>query len=299
MNVSADIYWAMTSALAIALVATSLFLLTGVGWLELTKKLQYRRVFSDQIMFEAGHRYRERLQTLDARHWVYLAAVPVFLLLLLTVGVLRPPPPLVTAPGWVWLLTALFLLLVSLYLPYEIWRLRRMRTRLAFWRDASMAVGHALQRTTSKGNRVFHNVKVGSQIIDNVVVGTNGVYAVNVFAREKVKQEESSVRLKKSYLVFGRVKVSQPVSKAVKSTTQLSRELSELIGHPVKVRSVIALPGWQIGSSATGEHLLVNEKTVVMLTGWTDTEAFLMSEDVDVILDYLAKKCCNGAHPTR
>ncbi len=299
MSVSADIYWGMTSALAIALVATSLFLLTGVGWLELMKKFPYRRVFSDQIMFEAGHRYRQQLQTLDARHWVYLASVPVFLLLLLTVRVLRPPPPLVTAPGWVWLLTALFLFLISLYLPYEIWRLRRTRVRLAFWRDANIAVGHALQRTTSKGNRVFHNVKVGSQIIDNVVVGTNGVYAVNVFARETRKLEEATVRLKKSYLVLGRLKVGQPVARAVKSTTQLSRELSNLIGHEVKVRSVIALPGWQIGSSAAGEHLLVNEKTVVMLTGWTDSEACLMNEDVDVIIEYLAKKCCNGAHPTQ
>ncbi len=298
VNMDGDLYWGMTSALAIALLATSLFVLAGVGWLTLTNRFQYRRVFADQILFEAGHRFREQLQELDARHWLYLSGVPVFLLLLFTVLLLRPPPPLVTAPAWVWMLTALLLFLVSLYLPYEIFRLRRARTRLAFWRDANMAVGHALQRTTAKGNRVFHNVRTGNRIIDNVVVGANGVYAVNVFAREGGSREDSEVRLRKSYLSFDGVKINQPVARAAKTASQLSRELSELIGHAVKVRSVIAVPGWRIGSSKTGEHLLVNEKTAVMLTGWTDTGAYLMNEDVEVIFDHLAKKCCSGARPT-
>ncbi len=295
MSLNADLYWGMTSALAIALVATSLFVLSGVGWLALTSKLQGRRLFSEQVQFEAGHRFREQLAALDARHWLYLSGVPVFLLLLLTVFVLSPPPPLVKAPGWVWMLTALFLFLVSLYLPYEIFRLGRTRRKVALWRDANIAVGHALQRTTAKGNRVFHNVQAGNRIIDNVVVGPNGVYAVNVFALESPSGEEASVRLKKTYLRFGRVKVTQPVARSASNAAQLSKDLTELIGHPVKVRSVIALPGWQIGTSATGEHLLVNEKTAVMLTGWTDPEASLMNEDVELIYDHLAKKCCNGA----
>ncbi len=298
VKMDGNLYWGMTSALAIALLATSLFVLTGVGWLTLLSRFPCRRVFSEQILFEAGHRFREQLQALDARHWLYLSGVPVFLLLLVTVLLLRPPPPLVTAPAWVWMVTAAVLVLVSLYLPYEIFRLRRARTRVAFWRDANMAVGHALQRTTAKGNRVFHNVRTGNRVIDNVVVGANGVYAVNVFAREGGSREDAEVRLRKSYVSFDGVKINQPVSRAAKTASQLSRELSDLIGHSVKVRSVIAVPGWRIGSSTTGEHLLVNEKTVVMLTGWTDTGAYLMNEDVEVIFDHLAKKCCSGARPT-
>ena len=290
----ADIFRAMASALAIALVVTSLFMVAGWGWLVVNRQFQRPRVSAEEILFEAGHRFRQQLHTLDRRHWLYLASLLVFLLLLATMAVLTPPRPAIEAPGWAWVLASVLLVLVSLYMPYEIIMLWRKRRKVAYWRDGNMAIGHALQRTTPKGNRVFHNVRCGNGTIDNVVVGANGVYAVNVFVREKGNHGEATVRLNGSQLDFDGVKVAGPVNRFANQVSQLSRRLSDVIGHPVKVRSVIAVPGWRVGSSATDRHLLVNEKTAVMLTGWTATEAYLMNEDVDVIYKHLEKHCCNS-----
>ena len=73
----------------------------------------------------------------------------------------------------------------------------------------------------------------------------------------------------------------------------LSKELSKVIGHPIRVRSVIAVPGWNVAATDTDKHLLVNEKTVVMLAGWTDPDTYLMDDDVAQIHDYLAARCVN------
>jgi hypothetical protein len=290
----ADIFRATTSALAISLVVTSLFMVAGWGWIVVNKQFQRPRVSAEEILFEAGHRFRQQLYTLDHRHWLYLASLLVFILLLATMVVLTPPKPAIDAPGWVWVLASLLLVLVSFYMPYEIMMLWRRRRNVAYWLDGNMAVGHALQRTTTKGNRVFHNVRSENGVIDNVVVGTHGVYAVNVFVREKKKHDETMVRLKGSQLEFDSVKVTGPVDKFAKQVNQLSRCLSKVIGQPVKVRSVIAVPGWRIGFSGTDRCLLVNEKTAIIITGWTDTEAYLMNEDVELICKYLEKHCSNS-----
>ena len=290
----ADIFQAMTSALAIALVVTSLFTVAGWCWIVVNKQFQRPCVSPEEVLFESGHRFRQQLQTLDYRHWLYMASLLVFLLLLATMIVLTPPKPAIDAPGWAWALASLLLLLLSLYMPYEIMMLKRRRRNIAFWRDGNMAIGHALQRTTLKGNRVFHNVRSANGIIDNVVVGTNGVYAVNVFVREKGYQGKTIVRLNGSQLDFDGIKVTEPVDRLASQVGHLSQQLSEVISQPVKVRSVIAVPGWRIGSLGTDRYLLVNEKTAVILTGWTDTEAYLMNEDVDLICKYLEKHCSNS-----
>ena len=74
----------------------------------------------------------------------------------------------------------------------------------------------------------------------------------------------------------------------------LSKELSKVLGRPIRVRSVIAVPGWNVASTDNGKHLLVNEKTVVMLTGWTDPDTYLMDDDVARIHDHLAARCVNA-----
>lgn len=290
----ADIFRAMTSALAIALVVTSLFMVAGWCWIVVNKQLQHPRVSAEEILFEAGHRFRQQLHTLDNRYWLYLASLLVFLLLLATMMVLTPPQPPIDAPGWSWALASLLLLLFSFYMPYEIMMLRHRRRNVVYWRDGNIAIGHALQRTTPKGNRLFHNVRSQHGIIDNVVVGTNGIYAVNVFVREKTHHGENMVRLKGSQLDFDGVKVTGPVARFASQVVHLSRQISEVIGQPVKVRSVIAVPGWRIGSPGTDQYLLINEKTAVIITGWTDAEAYLMKEDVDLICRYLEKHCSNS-----
>jgi hypothetical protein len=64
-----------------------------------------------------------------------------------------------------------------------------------------------------------------------------------------------------------------------------------LLGHKVRVRSVIAAPGWEIGVQTNENHLLVNERNISMLRGWKDQSDYLMNEDVDALQKELTARC--------
>ena len=291
----AELPWRLFCALAIALAGSLLFLGAGHVWLAVGSKLARRNPFAEHIKHEPGHRVRQNLETLDRRYYLVLSSVLVyFLLLLVAFALLREKAPL-ELPEWTWLVLSIVVAAASLVLPYWAIRLKGARARLTFRRSANIAVGHALQKIANRGYNVYHDVRVGNHVIDNVIIGAKGAYAVNVFVLGNGRKGNGTVRMNDSSLVFGNAKTSAPVGVSVNRVSGLSKELSKVIGHPVRVRSVIAVPGWNVAATDTDKHLLVNEKTVVMLTGWTDSESYLMDDDVAQIDTYLAARCVNGA----
>jgi hypothetical protein len=292
----AELYSRIFCALAIALAGSLLFMAAGHAWMVLGGKLRRRNPFAEQIVREAGHRVRQNLQDLDRSYFLFLASFLVYVLLLVVAFALLSKPLALPfdLPAWAWLAMSAVVLLAGLFLPFQVIRLKRARSRVGFRRIANIAVGHALQRIASRGYNIYHDVRVGNHVIDNVVIGAKGAYAVNVFVLGNTRKKTGTVRLNDSNLVFGNAKTSAPVGVSVNRVSGLSKELSKIIGHPIRVRSVIALPGWNVAATDTENHLLVNEKTVVMLTGWTDPDTYLMDDDVEQIHGYLAARCTNG-----
>jgi len=289
-----ELYSRIFCAMGIALMGSLVFLAIGHLWLAMGAKLQRRNPLAAHILFEPGHRLRQNLQKLDRRYYLFLSATLVFGLLLIVAFALQREALPYEASAWVWLALSGLLAAAAAILPVQVVKLKRARSRLAYRRTASIAIGHALHRIASKGYNVYHDVRVGNQVVDNVVIGAKGAYAVNVFVLGKNRNGNGTARLNESSLVFGKAKTSAPVGVSVNRAGGLSKALSKVIGHPIRVRSVIAVPGWNVASTDSDQHLLVNEKNVVMLTGWTDPDTYLMDDDVAQIHDYLAANCVNG-----
>ena len=114
-------------------------------------------------------------------------------------------------PELAWIALSVLIAVASLVLPVQVIRLKRARSRLAFRRTANIAIGHALQRIASRGYNVYHDVRVGNHVVDNVVIGAKGAYAVNVFVPGNRRSKNGTVRLNDSSLVFGNTKTSAPV----------------------------------------------------------------------------------------
>lgn len=282
----------ITTAAIIALAVGAPFVLLARGWLAVANAA-YRPPFPNRIFYEPGHRFRRNLRVLQSHYQLYLAGLLVFLVAFAVAYLL--PLPVVGGPSWVWVV--LTFVLIGVLAAYLVWlvKLRTARTQLAYARDANIAVGHALQQLVERGSRVFYNVADGDSTIDNVVAGPSGVYAVNVVVRGKRVngRANGTVRFDGKRLDFAGVAESTCVRDANNKVTRLANTLSTLVGHKVHVRSVIAVPGWEVNSPGTDNHLVVNEKNVVMLSGWRDREAFLMEEDVTKIYEHLTDKCRN------
>ena len=103
--------------------------------------------------------------------------------------------------------------------------------------------------------------------------------------------KNGNVNLYNHELQFEPTGKTQSIVATNANIASLEREFRRLLDHRVRVRSVIAIPGWEIGEQSSEEHLLVNERNLPMLSGWKDQADYLMDEDVDALHKLLTSRC--------
>jgi len=280
---------AISGAATVALTSTILFLLVAKSWTALSRAANSTPNFAESIMHEAAQRFRDELERLTSSQATYLSGALVFLVLFAAAYVLRAQDLFAGYPAWQLWLQIAFLTLAALLAAWRLGKTILARRQVKFVRDANVAVGHQLQQISTGANRVFHDVATSAGVVDHVLVGQSGIYAVNVVARRGGKN--GNTVLKDSSLSFSNTEDTTPAVEITASAARLEKEICQLLGHKIRVRSVIAVPGWDIGEQASERHLLVNERTIAMLRGWKDQSDYLMNEDVDTLQKELTVRC--------
>ncbi|HEX7048078.1 MAG TPA: nuclease-related domain-containing protein [Gammaproteobacteria bacterium] len=259
---------------------------TGVA---LAARLPHKSPFAADLLADAGDRDRRH-------HWIAgreLAALSGALLTALIVEcasvLLFDASRLPEWKAWAWVLVWIANVAVLGLAVFGVVRLVRMRRHRRFEWAARAAVGSILKRLNFSGNRVFHEVVIEGTTIDHVVIGKRGVFAINVVARSLPKQAEGRpvAELKNGKLLLAGQPEALPVGDAARNMTLLSAAASRVVGHRVPVRSVLAVPGWHSVANDAGNHLVLNDKNLVMLTSWNKPDAFLMDEDCIAIQAFL------------
>jgi hypothetical protein len=279
----------ISGAMTIAMFSTLLFLLVASAWQSLNRSISGTNRFSHSILFEAAQRFRDQCETLTRQQSVYLASSLVFLVIFLTVYLLNPEHLLFGLPRWQQLAACTVVTVTASYGLVRFASVVLKRKKVEFVRDANIATGHGLLYLAGNQTRVFHDVPCTTGIIDNVIVGPQGVYSVCVVARKAGKDKR--VRLKGDQLAFAPGNNCVSVADCGKRAAQLARELRKHVGHDIRVRAVVAVPGWEIDSQASDEYLVVNERNLSMLRGWRDQKDYLMNEDVEQIHQLLTERC--------
>lgn len=278
----------LSGAATIALASAVLFLVVVRSWTLFVQTTATTR-FPHSIMLEAAQRFRDRHEMLGREQSTYLVTGLVFTVVFSMFCMLPPDGIFENVPRWQLIIVLVLLGLGAAYIVYRLTRITVARRQLLFIRDANMATGHALQKLTANRNRVFHDVPCGPDTIDNVIVGLHGVYTVSVIARKPGKVNKA--KLEGDRLVFAKAKEPLSVESSSRKSAQLASEIRKLTGHDIRVRSVIALPGWEISEQRSKEYLAVNERNIAMLTGWKDRADYLMNEDVEAIQKMLTDRC--------
>jgi len=284
---------AISGAATVALTSTILFLLVAKFWSALSRSVGSNPYFADSIMHEAAQRFRDELDRLSTSQSIYLGGALVFAMLFTAAYVLQAQQLFVGYPEWQLYLLLGFLVLAVGYALYQLISTIIARRQIRFLRDATIAVGHQLQQISSGIAQVYHDVKTSAGVVDHVVISQAGIYAINVVAKRAPRG--GSVRLQGNALQFSNSKNTQPIAKLAARANRLEKEFHQLLGHQVRVRSVIAAPGWEIGDQASKNHLLVNERNIAMIRGWRDTADHMMNEDVDTLKQEMTAKCVCAA----
>jgi hypothetical protein len=280
---------ALSGATTIALASTIIFLLILKSWHVLSQSIVVTTQFQNSIMLEPAQRFRDELERLGREQSIYLIAALVFSVIFAVTYLFPPREMFDDLPRWQLILVLALFAGAAAYTPYRLLRILLKKRHLAFVRDANMATGHALQKLNSNQNRLFHDVPCGAGVIDDVIVGRHGIYAVNVIARKPGK--ENTVSLRGDKLTFAPGNLSMSVARIGVKSEQLAKEIGKLLKHSVRVRCVIVIPAWEVESQTSEAYLAVNERNLTMLTGWKDPKDFLMNEEVDVVQRMLTGRC--------
>lgn len=278
---------ALSSATLVALASTIFFLLVIKAWSAFAHSTTGTR-FPKSIMLEAAQRYRDELAKHGREQSIYLASGLMFAVVFFLSVLLRPDDMFADIPKWQHIVVVILLAIAIAFLLFRLTTIVIARRQLSFVRDANMATGHSLQKLTANKNRVFHDVPCSAGTIDSVVVGLHGVYTVSVIARKPGK--DNRVRLKDDQLVFANEEAVS-VQRSGNKSARLAKEIRKVTGNSIRVRSVIAVPGWEVDSQASNDYLVVNERNAVMLTGWRDESDYLLNEDVETIHQMLTERC--------
>ena len=279
----------ISGAATVALTSTLVFVLVAKSWQLINRSVGSGLSFSGSIMREAAQRFRDEFDRLSSSQSTYLSAGVVFVVLFVAAYVLQAKQLFVGYPLWQLYLLLGTLLVSALLALYRLSQTVLNRHRVKLRRDANIAVGHQLQRLAMGVGRTYHDVETSSGIIDHIIVGKNGVYAVSVFAMPSAKN--GNVSLHNNELQFDPTEKTQSTVATNANIASLEREFRRLLDHRVRVRSVIAIPGWEIGKQSSEEQLLVNERNLPMLSGWKDQADYLMNEDVDALHKLLTTRC--------
>jgi hypothetical protein len=154
-------------------------------------------------------------------------------------------------PLW---LTGMYVLLalgVTAWMLRRVWLWLGKRRELVLGYEAELAVGQELHQLAHKGFHVFHDIPAKGFNVDHVVVGPEGVFAIETKGRAKATTEEGrtaewEVNYDGEYLDFQKWRTKAPLEQATRQAKWLAEWLSSAVGERVTVIPVVVLPGWYV-----------------------------------------------------
>jgi hypothetical protein len=160
------------------------------------------------------------------------------------------------------------------------------------------AVGEALEPLKHEGFRVFHDVPAtskGSKFnIDHVVVGPNGVFAIETKTRRKGRARPGFEAHKVGYdgnqLIWPWGEDSFGLEQARSRAEWLTQWLQKMTGLGIETKPVLALPGWYVVPKGIGPVLVLNQKQLASSLSRTRAGS-LTPEQVDLIARQLDAVC--------
>lgn len=246
-------------------VATFLFLL---GLLRFSKWRRGRRgqrpPFSDLLLRSPGYGLGKEIQDISDDISAYLAVCCVSPLLFyaMYLRAFRGSPVAIWIRVPFWIIGGA-VTLWSIRRAYDLIKRRRL---LRIGMEGELATGEELNRLMLDGYHVYHDFPAHRFNIDHIVVGPQGVFAVETKAFSKKRKEkgkgEAVVVYDGERLKFPSAVRKHPMKQARALSSWLSKWMSKAVGSKVMVEPVVVLPGWYVERKSSKGVPVINPKEV-------------------------------------
>ncbi|MGI1944888.1 nuclease-related domain-containing protein [Shewanella glacialipiscicola] len=184
------------------------------------------------------------------------------------------------------------------YCSFKTWKNFSKLTKLRLGHTAEIATANELIGLQALGYQVFHDVQADGFNIDHLVIGKNGVFAIETKGRHKRNKDLRQTNGSKGYQVFykdGRLNFpswteTKPIEQAERQAKWVSQWLTKATGTPVTSTPVLVFPGWYVTSQSKPPFPILNHKQLVGTIPTLRNQA-LSQQQVDAIVYQVAQQC--------
>jgi len=195
-------------------------------------------------------------------------------------------------PTWAWLILIAVILSILGYAEIRSIGLAIHRHKLKLLRDDQVIIADRLNEARSRGNRIFHSIPMREGVIDHVIVGKKGIFAIQIV--RPPSRKFTSVRLEYDMLIFAPHDIEKGIKnikKYKRPVAILSKRLTTALQHKITVMPIIVVTDCHVESSANPGCLLVNVGSCNMFVGQNDPDAYLMDDEIEKITGWLINRC--------
>jgi len=251
------------------LIPMIVFLIPALGFAILFKyrewaviKASRQNPLTNNLMRPPGESVRNKIDTLTSDvmgYMMVLFMLPVLIYSMALSGYVFGKPP----SSFILLFYVALGLGSIIYFLSKTYKDTSLRAKYMLGLDAEMYVGQELNLLMREGYWVFHDFPAEKFNIDHIVVGPNGVFAVETKGRSKPGKDKvlkREVMYNGSTLSFPGWSESKPIDQAVRQAAWLQAWLTKSIGEPVITKPILAIPGWFITRTKQGGIPVINGK---------------------------------------
>ena len=138
--------------------------------------------------------------------------------------------------------------------------------RCSLEQKGEQLTGQYLQMLVAHGYHVYHDIILQDFNVDHVVVGPNGIFAVETRTRRKLKKwgpERSVVVYDRNGITFpGKKPVRDIITLAEEHAMGLQKWLNSQINESFRVVPVLSLPGWDVEKRMRENPPVLNPKQI-------------------------------------
>ncbi len=160
--------------------------------------------------------------------------------------------------------------------------------------EAKSIVSEAVEQMVKRGYTVFNNVVVQGGVIDHLLIGPKGVFAVHSLVRRITLKTDPPSGAQATYdgrtIYFPHGKDHLSIEEAVTRTDWISEWLSAKLPEPLAARAIIALPGWQVKRTSAEGISVINPNQMEALFQYIRPRP-LAKETIHYIADQVKAYC--------
>jgi hypothetical protein len=174
------------------------------------------------------------------------------------------------------------------------WRKLRVVRRCRLGLLGEQTMGDLLGRLAREGYRIFHDVPgSGNWNVDHVAVGRGGIFAIETKCRMKRPvrgKAEQDVMVDADVIRFPGYSDLRTVAQARRNAEWVAKEFSEAVGEDLRVKPVVALPGWFVVKPSKEWSVWVLSGK--MVPSWIEGEPQGISEELVRRVSYQLDRRC-------